>query len=156
MSAMNINRKNSIATIICILSLAVAGCSSIRNAGQNKTGIRESETSFSGKFHLLSINGEPVKQSASGEWLTFIIDPDAGQISGFAGCNRFFGTYSLQADTLRIGVVAATKMACTDNTPEQKYLSCLSGQKVMWQLEGEKLILKNAEQTLAFIRFQNE
>lgn len=112
----------------------------------------ETEASFTGKFHLLSINGEPVKPSQSGEKLTLIIHPDDARISGFAGCNRFFGPYSLNADTLEIGVIAATKMACMDNNQEQKYLSCLSGQKFLWRWEGEKLILINADYTLVLIR----
>ncbi len=152
MVAMNNKRMKAIATVILLLSIAIAGCSSIRRADKLKTATMETEASFTGEFHLLSINDEPVKLSQSGEKLTLIIHPDDARVSGFAGCNRFFGPYLLNADTLEIGVIAATKMACMDNNQEQKYLSCLSGQKIIWRLEGEKLILSNADYTLVLIR----
>ena len=148
---MNDKRLKALATGIFLLSIAIAGCSSIRQADKLKTAIMLSESSFTGEFHLLSINDEPVKPSRSGEKLTLIIHPDDARISGFAGCNRFFGPYSLHTDTLEIGVIASTKMACMDNNQEQKYLSCLSGQKFLWRLEGERLILRNDDFTLAFI-----
>jgi len=148
---MNDKRMKAIATVILLLSIAISGCSSTRKLDKLKMSAMESEAPFTGKFHLLSINDEPVKLSQSLERLSFIIHPDDAQISGFAGCNRFFGPYSLNADTLEIGVIAATKMACMDNNQEQKYLSCLSGQKFLWLLEGERLILKNADHTLIFI-----
>jgi len=37
-----------------------------------------------------------------------------GEVHGLGGCNRFSGTYRLADDTLRIGPLAATKMACAD------------------------------------------
>jgi heat shock protein HslJ len=156
MFAMNNKRMKAIATVILLLSIAISGCSSTRKLDKLKMSTMESKASFTGEFHLLSINDEPVKLSQSLEKLTLIIHPDDARISGFAGCNRFFGPYLLNADTLEIGVIAATKKACMDNTQEQKYLSCLSGQKVIWRLEGEKLILSNADQTLVFIRDPDE
>lgn len=37
-----------------------------------------------------------------------------GQVSGHGGCNRFTGAYKLGADTLRLGPLAATRMACPE------------------------------------------
>lgn len=34
------------------------------------------------------------------------------RISGMAGCNRFFGAYRASGDTVRIGPIASTRMAC--------------------------------------------
>jgi len=35
-----------------------------------------------------------------------------GKISGFAGCNRFFGTFVATDSTLEVGSLATTRMAC--------------------------------------------
>jgi heat shock protein HslJ len=35
-----------------------------------------------------------------------------GNVTGFAGCNRFRGTYSLDGDTLSFGPMMTTQMAC--------------------------------------------
>ena len=37
---------------------------------------------------------------------------ERGNISGAAGCNRFFGTLAVNATDLRIGPLASTKMYC--------------------------------------------
>lgn len=35
-----------------------------------------------------------------------------GELSGFGGCNRFFGTYEQNGEQLKIGPLASTKKAC--------------------------------------------
>lgn len=38
----------------------------------------------------------------------------AGRISGFSGCNQFFGTYSFDRDRVTIGSLAGSMMACDE------------------------------------------
>ena len=35
-----------------------------------------------------------------------------GEVAGFAGCNRFFGSYELTENTIKIGPLGTTRMAC--------------------------------------------
>lgn len=44
---------------------------------------------------------------------------NAGRISGFSGCNQFFGTYSFDRDRVTIGPLAGSMMACED--PSMKF-----------------------------------
>jgi heat shock protein HslJ len=37
-----------------------------------------------------------------------------GKISGFAGCNNFFGTFVATDSTLEVGPLGSTRKACTD------------------------------------------
>lgn len=39
---------------------------------------------------------------------------EGGRVSGFSGCNRFFGSYTLKPDQLVIGRLAGSMMACDD------------------------------------------
>lgn len=43
----------------------------------------------------------------------FIQFQSDGKVTGFAGCNRFFGSYEILNETLKFGVFGATKMMCT-------------------------------------------
>lgn len=45
---------------------------------------------------------------------------DEGRVQGFAGCNRFNGSYELTEDGLRIGQLAQTRMACAAAIMEQE------------------------------------
>ena len=55
-------------------------------------------------------NGEPVK-------LVFLAQGKQYRVNGFAGCNRYMGTYRIEGGRLRIDAPAATRMACP--TPER-------------------------------------
>lgn len=43
-----------------------------------------------------------------------VFDAAAGRVSGSGGCNRIRGPYRVQGDTLTVGPVAGTRMACPD------------------------------------------
>ena len=43
-----------------------------------------------------------------------------GQASGFAGCNRWTSSAVLSGEGLRIGMAAATRMACLDDTASKQ------------------------------------
>ncbi len=44
---------------------------------------------------------------------------------GFAGCNNFRGTYTLEGDSLRFGPIITTRRACGIMSLEQSYLRAL-------------------------------
>jgi heat shock protein HslJ len=54
--------------------------------------------------------------------------PEAGKASGRASCNRFTGSVEISGRSIRFGPLAATKMACIDdsaNAQEVRYLDAL-------------------------------
>jgi len=54
-----------------------------------------------------------------------------GKVSGFAGCNNFMGSYTLEGDTLKMGPLASTRMACLSpeaQAQERVFLEQLKGQ----------------------------
>lgn len=59
--------------------------------------------------------------------LTF---PEAGRVAGISSCNRFTGTVTITGDTLKMGPLATTRMACMSEAvsmQEAKYLKALDG-----------------------------
>lgn len=67
---------------------------------------------------------------------------EAGRISGFSGCNRFMGGYTVDRDKLVIGTLAGTMMACPEPAMavEKAFLSALSG-TLAAELTGNQLSL---------------
>jgi heat shock protein HslJ len=64
--------------------------------------------------------------------------------SGFAGCNRFSGTYTTMGDSLHFGPLMSTKMACPgQDQVEVGYLAALSA-VVTYTLADSSLILHGA------------
>lgn len=54
---------------------------------------------------------------------------EGGRVSGFSGCNRFMGNYTVDRDKLTVGTLAGTMMACPEPAMavEKAFLSSLSG-----------------------------
>jgi heat shock protein HslJ len=40
---------------------------------------------------------------------------EAGRVSGSGGCNRFTGSYEEEGETLSLGMLASTRMACAED-----------------------------------------
>jgi heat shock protein HslJ len=75
-----------------------------------------------------------------------------GSASGFGGCNNFSGGYELDGDSLSIGPLAATLMACEDakSAAEGAYLPALEAVD-SWAIEDGELVLStDGEETLRY------
>ncbi len=57
------------------------------------------------------------------------VDFESGRVHGFAGCNRFFGAYAQKGDTLELGSLGATMMACAEPAMsiENRFLKSFAG-----------------------------
>jgi heat shock protein HslJ len=77
---------------------------------------------------------------------------DDGTASGFGGCNTFTGGYELDGDSITIGPLAATLMACEDDksAAEAAYLPALEAADA-WAIEDGELVLSSGgEESLRF------
>ena len=66
-----------------------------------------------------------------------------GKISGFTGCNRFFGTFVATDRTLEVSRLGSTRMACPDSTMQREMLF-LQGieSATAYQIDGRILELR--------------
>ena len=89
--------------------------------------------------------GEAVSSVITGSSLTAVFSGD-GRVSGSAGCNNYFGSYTVTGSTLSISSLGSTKM----NYPgrgivlqENTYLTSL-GRTAAFTISGNRLYLKDA------------
>ena len=79
----------------------------------------------------------------------------ANTVTGNGGCNQFNGPYSVNGQSLRIGPLASTSMACESgiSTQEQAYLQALQSTS-SFELTGNQLILRDGggREVARFIR----
>lgn len=69
---------------------------------------------------------------------------EAGKVSGFAGCNSFFGTYTQQNSNLSISSLASTRKVCEKTTQqsETKFLGSLEkNRRFLISQDGMRLSL---------------
>jgi heat shock protein HslJ len=98
----------------------------------------------------LTLLGDRVIDNADGPSAVGLqLQPENMRLTGFAGCNRMFGGYLLNADQLKFDQVGATKMACLDESRmklEQEYFTMLSA-VARWKITDRTLELADSTGT---------
>jgi heat shock protein HslJ len=110
-------------------------------SSSNLTGVEWLVREFSG--HVLEL-------SVGAQQPFIIFDEAKKQVTGYAGCNRFFGEYELKGVALRFGPIGATKRACPDleEAVETEFLTVLDATR-RWRIVDGILELLNGDQVLA-------
>ena len=81
---------------------------------------------------------------------TLLFQGDAKQVGGFAGCNRFFSSFTVDGNSLNLGVAGMTRMMCQDMTVEDAFVKALE-QVRSFEVSGAELQLMDEDGT-AIIR----
>jgi heat shock protein HslJ len=107
------------------------------------------------EWQLVEMNGIPVSPLAGERKPFLMFDPVKKTVTGFAGCNNFFGGYERDGASLKFGPVGSTRMSCPDlqlslETEFFKVLEKTCG----WQIRDNTLLLLDGSEVLA--RFTDE
>ena len=147
-----------LAAISCsFLTVAVlaASCSSTHKPATASQAPTSTSTplALSGTEWLLAdLNGTPPLPKVQAT-LSFL---EAGRVAGNGSCNRFTGSVAISGDTLKIGPLASTRMAClNDNVgaQEDKYLKALgAATRYAWQDPHLVLYCDGYDKPLRFTR----
>ncbi len=65
---------------------------------------------------LLSLAGSEWGMAGSEQYIQF----REGRVAGHSGCNRFTGNYQQDGESLKLGPLASTKMACAPDRMQQE------------------------------------
>ncbi len=91
--------------------------------------------------------GDEMIPVAAGEPVGMQLQSQNTRVVGFSGCNRMFGAYALDGQSLKFAQVGGTKMACADQGRmrlEQRYLEMFSS-AAGWRISGQTLELLDAQ-----------
>ena len=140
-----------------VLLLSLAGCVSsdvlsADSAGENPNASDLNHDRLDGSsWDLYSY-----RQSRLIEGTSFSITFEAGQVQGNAGCNSFFGSYSVDQNRIVFSALGMTEMACLEPEglmdQEQALLAFLGDSKTFelsdgrlkfFRADGEALILES-------------
>ncbi|MBJ6367588.1 META domain-containing protein [Snuella sedimenti] len=108
-------------TLLVIIAMNTCGNTTKTMAGQSNNN---NITKLNGSYHITTLYDLDVIMNN----LSIDFNDQEQKLSGFSGCNRFFGKYTLEANTIEVGPLASTKMLCreTANTIESKIHDALS------------------------------
>jgi heat shock protein HslJ len=122
--------------LLGLVAILIAGCSSVN--------INDSSQGLIGEWHIEYIAGRPVIDYSPAT-ITFTEDL---KLAGNASCNRYFGSYTLNNDKLKIGSpMGSTMMMCAEALMDQegRMMKALEAVETM-RLENGLLILVDSSQ----------
>lgn len=132
-------RKLTMAAAAAMVLAVASGCSTTAPAAPSSAALTGTS------WQLAELGGQPAGKQ------TLQFDSSKGVASGSGGCNNFTGPYQWSGKSLKMGPLASTRRACTDDSAsrqETAYLQALDATRT-WQVEGKTLILSGDSGQLA-------
>jgi heat shock protein HslJ len=90
---------------------------------------------------LIELNGKAVTVETTDETPYLELNSKKKSAYGFAGCNRFFGSYEATESSLELGAMGATRMACPEGMDREQELFTVLGSTTRYEIHGSKLLL---------------
>jgi heat shock protein HslJ len=137
--------------LLCLVAgvLTTAGCTT----PASEEVARAAAVPLTGTSWRLTQIGDQLVDNPPGDAAAHIqLQAGNSRVTGFAGCNRMFGGYSLDGESLKFGQVGATKMACLEEGRmelESSFFDTLS-RVARWKITNSTLeLLDDSGRSLA-------
>ena len=154
-----VTMRSSLAVLIALLSLS-PGCQRPEQTPPSDSvapsaSVTPTALPITDRDWALSMLGVQTNPMGNGDRApTLRLESATGRASGFAGCNRFSGSYTLSGDSLSFGPLISTKMACAQgNDVEVSYLAALGNVRT-FTVADSVLTLRGADAPVAIFRAQ--
>lgn len=136
--------------IFIVLILSIFLISIVYGAGSCKAG--NGVTQLSGDWTVIMVDDLELNPEDVSKGSPFIrFDPSEGMISGNTGCNDFTGDAVYTDNTIEIGGITRTEIACQNMEIEERLLKILDNKIVTFSLDGDTLVLNNTAGKLTLI-----
>lgn len=101
------------------------------------------------RWELLELKGTPVVVGRDGKAPYLELNSSKASAYGFGGCNRFFGSYESTGQTLELGALGATRMACPDGMNREQELFATLATVNRYEIRGTTLLLFAGDKLVA-------
>lgn len=163
-TGMNTSRSRTFLTVLCVaaLPLLAAGCGSDASVAAGSGSEPDGDgaaaaSSYDGEWELIDgeVDGAPFTPIGN---YPITLEIAGDEVRGSAGCNSFGGGFTVDGDSVTMGDVSITEMACADQEPmeaEQTFI------QAFWQIDAiertgsgaeERLVLSGANNTLNYAK----
>lgn len=132
-----------ISMLLIFLSFGAESCKPNGNSTETETS-QDMTQQLNGNWIVIMIDDVNLNSEDFINGLPVIkFDTVNKMISGNTGCNDFTGDATYTGNTIKIGDLIATKIACPDMTVEERLFEILNNQVITYDIDGDKLILTN-------------
>ncbi|OOF25208.1 hypothetical protein BZJ19_09305 [Salinivibrio proteolyticus] len=137
-------KKNLLMAVM--VATGLTACSSYNPSGEYANeGI--SKDNIAQKWQLAMVDQQAISADGSP---TLMVNSDM-VVSGYTGCNRYFGNAQIEDNRFRIDRMASTKMACSSQAMNmEQTVSHVLSDWSMASISNDMLSLSNEQHTLIF------
>jgi len=140
-------------SIWCLLAIMTVTAACTRPQGSSLSPVSFRAAVAGTEWELHELRGAAAPLGAGARRATIRFDADTARVAGFAGCNRYFGSYTLDGAALRFGAVGMTRMACAEGMALEQQLGAALEATRRYQLDDRELTLFNDTGAVArFVR----
>ncbi|MAG75909.1 MAG: hypothetical protein CL811_04030 [Colwelliaceae bacterium] len=141
-----------------LVSALITGCSVMQEGKSNPSDVTEDaqqqlnvERLLGQKWRLLSIQAEGIEADASGTKVSLAFNTDKQQVYGFAGCNNYFGQYTVTDNSLVFGYLGMTRKMCHTGMELEGKFGRLMSKVASYSFEDNKLHFYDSDKRLLAI-----
>ena len=111
-------------------------------------------TLFYKEWKLVKMGSKNMKYEEGCEPITLLLTSEPENVSGFSGCNRYFGKFATKKNKLSFKQMACTQMACPqqDMNLESRYLQLLDRVNSFTMQDDTLMLMKDDKVLLIFER----
>jgi len=110
------------------------------NSAKSKKDTMLNSTLQDGSYKVVSVLGNDI----TSEMLTLDISESGKSISGFSGCNNYFGTVTNQTDGSLFSGIGATKKFCPDTMETEKSFLNEMSNVTQWESKDNTINLNDS------------
>lgn len=97
-------------------------------------------------WELIEMEGQVISRAKDADNYTMLLTDD-NKINGVGDCNRYFGGFEVNNNTMTVGALASTRMMCPNQAQENAFIKMLSTVN-NYKIDGRILMLFNTDNKL--------
>ena len=150
------DRVNEIGVYICIALIAgvVSAQDGLVNNSHDNTFLLKAsqheqmpvDTELANTYwKLMEVGGMEANLAVNEREPHLVLDEEKSQVSGFTGCNRFFGSFQSSGKNISFSRMGLTRMACLHGMEQEGLYMRALEMAASWQVAGDELSLLDQE-----------
>jgi heat shock protein HslJ len=141
---------------LAVISMVAFACTPRPVANNDTAGAADSAPASSGNlgatptlentdWKLVALGETPVTPKDTLRQAHFTLSGGADKrVTGSGGCNRMFGSYTLDGNALEFSRVGSTKMACAEGMDTESAFFATLARVAAWRIAGQQLELSDS------------
>lgn len=142
------NHMYKFTTMVIITSFFFVSCVN----SQKAESVSPETSFFDTNWELIELDNTPIPEKAPVKppFIQFLEEED--KVNGHTGCNEFFGSVELNVNTIKLGPLGMTRMACQEWMETEMLFLAMLHKARHYDIKGDMLFFLDKKKPVAVFR----